>query len=159
MMKRVVMRCLLLIGVLLIPLTVSARPAIAEILGVRLEMHQGEAHAVLKRIGSLERKERKRQEVWVLNDARFSHLLIGFDAESRVRYVTAIARSGGQRVRYEELGETGSAQRAVSPGHYKFTWEVASRRGQPGYLVVAHGRESQYLDSYSLKKLVQEETE
>jgi hypothetical protein len=156
-MKRTVIPCLLLVCVSMIPLSVSAKHPVSEILGIQLDMSQRDAHARLKKIGSLEREERKRQEVWLINDARFSHLLIGFDSESRVRYVTVIARTGGRRVRYGDVANLMTAQRAANQGNYKFTWEVPSRNGQPAYLVIAHGHDPQYLESYSLKKLDQEE--
>jgi len=128
-----------------------------EIMGIRLGMSKQDAHARLKRIGSLEKEERKRQEVWAVSDRRVSHLLVGFDGELRVRYVTVIARPGSPRIPYGEVGNLKAAQQQSNQGNYKFTWEVGARRGQPAYLVVARGRDPQYLDSYSVKKLDQEE--
>lgn len=130
-----------------------------EIMGVELSMSRDDARARLKSLGRLEREERKRQEVWAVDDPRISHLLIGYDADYRVRYVTAIARAGGPRIRYREIAELKHAQRLQYQGNYKFTWQVAARRGQLAYVTIAHGRDPQYLDSYSVKKVDQKEVD
>lgn len=138
---------------------VSAAPARPrpEIMGISLDMKRDEALARLKTIGSLEKEARKRQEVWVLKDARISHLLVGYDADDRVRYVTAIARVDGPRIRYQDVADLKAAQRGDTPGNHKLTWEIEERRGQPAFILIARGRDPQYLDSYSVKKKDQEE--
>jgi len=128
-----------------------------EILGISLGMNRAEAQARLRSIGQLEKEDRKRQEVWTLKDPRFSHLLVGYDADYRVRYVTAIARTDGPRIRYQEIASLKNARRLSNQGNYKFTWEVEAQRGHTGYLIIAHGRDPQFLDSYSVKKLGQQE--
>jgi hypothetical protein len=124
-----------------------------EIMGISLWMSRDDAHKRLKSMGSLDKETRKRQEVWALKDPRVSHLLVGYDTNFRVRYVTAIARTGGPRIRYEEFADVKNAQRINTQGNYKFTWEVPAQREQPGYIVIAHGRDPEYLDSYSVKKM------
>src|SRR5690348_1795182 len=127
-MKRVLSVCLLLaVGAVASAAFGKLRP---EIMGLALGMSRDDAQARLKSIGSLEKEERKLQEVWALRDPRISHLLVGYDEEFRVRYVTAIARQGGPRIRYQEVAELKHAQRMQSQGNLKFTWEVAERRGQ-----------------------------
>ena len=155
-MKRVVSLTLLLaIGIWASAAPVArARP---EIMGVALDMSRDDARARLNSIGSLEREERGRQEVWAVKDPRISHLLVGYDADYRVRYVTAIARTDGPRIRYQEIADLKSAQRAVVQGNHKFTWEIPARRGQMAYILIARGHDPQYLDSYSVKKADQEE--
>jgi hypothetical protein len=128
-----------------------------EIMGIRLGMSKDDAYSRLHKIGSLEKEERKRQEVWTVADQRISHLIVGFDADLRVRYVTAIARPGSLRIPYGEVGNVKAAQQKSNQGNYKFTWEVGARRGRPAYLVLARGHDPQYLDSYSVKRLDQEE--
>lgn len=156
-MNRVLTLCLLLAVAALAP-AAQAKPR-PEIMGVGLSMSRDDARARLKSLGRLEREERKRQEVWAVDDPRISHLLVGYDADYRVRYVTAIARAGGPRIRYREIAELKHAQRLQHQGNYKFTWEVAARRGQVAYVTIAHGRDPQYLDSYSVKKVEQKEVE
>ena len=138
---------------------VSAAPARLqpEIMGISLGMSRDHARARLQTLGTLEKEARKLQEVWALKDPRISHLLVGYDADFRVRYVTALARAGGPRIRYDEIANLKTAQRTNTQGNYKFTWEVAERRGRPAYLMIAHGRDPQYLESYSVKKLDQKE--
>src|ERR1043165_4156283 len=140
---------LLVIGVLVSAAPARPRP---EILGISLDMKRDAAFARLRSIGSLEREARKGQEVWALKDSRISHLLVGYDADNRVRYVTALARTDGPRIRYQEVADLKSAQRNGAQGNHKFTWEVEERRGQSAFILIARGHDAQYLDSYSIKK-------
>src|SRR6476620_7227613 len=110
---------LLVIGVLASAAPARPRP---EIMGISLDMKHDDALARLKTIGSLEKDAGKRQEVWAVKDSRISHLLVGYDAENRVRYVTAIARTDGPRMRYEDVADLKSAQRSDTPSNHKFTW-------------------------------------
>ena len=145
---------LLMIGILGSAAIARPRP---EIMGVSLDMSRDDARARLKSIGSFEREDRKRQEVWAVKDPRISHLLVGYDADYRVRYVTAIARTDGPRIRYQEVADLKSAQSSNTPGNHKFIWEVESHRGTAAFIIIARGRDPQYLDSYSVKKADQEE--
>jgi len=145
---------LLLIGILASAAPVRPRP---EIMGVSLDMSRDDARARLKSIGSLEREDRKRQEVWAIKDPRISHLLVGYDADYRVRYITAIARTDGPRIRYQEVADLKLAQHKVVQGNHKFTWDVEARTGHFAYVLVARGHDPEYLDSYSVKKGDQEE--
>jgi len=145
---------LLVIGVLVSAAPARPRP---QIMGISLEMSRDDARARLKSIGSLEKEDRKRQEVWAVKDPRISHLLVGYDADYRVRYVTAIARTDGPKIRYQEVADTKSAQRTVVQGNHKFTWEIEGRRGHDAFILIARGHDPQYLDSYSVKKADQEE--
>jgi len=145
--------------VLSISVLASAAPAKprAEILGVSLDMSRDDARTRLKSIGSLEREGRKREEVWALKDPRISHLLVGYDADYRVRYVTAIARTDGPRIRYQEVGNLKTAERTENQANHKLTWEIERRRGQDAFIIIARGHDARYLDSYSVKKADQEE--
>ena len=154
-MKRALGICLLLVlGTLASAAPRQLRP---EIMGIALGMSRDDAHARLKSIGTLEKEERKQQEVWALRDARISHLLVGYDDEFRVRYVTAIAREGGPRIRYQDVVNLKSAQRIENQGNLRLTWEVPARGKQLGYVIIARGRNPQYLDSYSVKRLSDKE--
>src|SRR5689334_7452809 len=130
-----------------------------EIMGVALEMSREAEQARLKAIGQLEKEDRRRQEVWAIKDPRFSHLLVGYDADYRVRYVTAIARTDGPRMRYQEVADLKSAQRLNNQGNYRFTWEIPERRGQFAFVVIALGRDPNFLDSYSIKKVGEKEVD
>src|SRR5215216_734535 len=124
-MKRITSLSVLLV-ISILASTAPARPR-PEIMGISLEMSRDEARARLKSIGSLEKEDRKRQEVWAVKDSRISHLLVGYDADYRVRYVTAIARTDGPKIRYQEIADLKSARRAVVQGNHKFTWEIEGR--------------------------------
>lgn len=138
---------------------VSAATPRPEIMGVSLGMSRADARARLQSIGSLERETRKRQEVWAIKDDRVSHLLVGYDPEFRVRYVTAIARTKGPRIRYDDVADLESARREENQGNYKLTWQIAARSGHSAYLVIAHGHDPQFLESYSVKKVEQKEVD
>lgn len=153
-MKRLLMFvvCLLLLSATAGGAHAPVKRPMPEVLGIRLGMSQRSAHARLKKLGKLEKEARKFQEVWAIGDRRFSHLIVGFDPEQRVRYVTAIARADGMRMRYDEVGNLKAAEAESGQGNHKFTWEVPARRGQFAYIVVAQGRDTQFLDSFSVKK-------
>ena len=154
-MKRLTsLSLLLVIGILVSAAPARPRP---EIMGISLEMKRDDARARLQSLGSLEKEDRKRQEVWAVKDSRISHLLVGYDADYRVRYVTAIARTDGPRIRYQEIADLKSAKSSHSSGNHKFTWEFESHRGKEGFIIIARGRDPKYLDSYSVKKADQEE--
>ena len=164
-MKSTLRHCLLLLAALGVAVSVALvvatprRAAADEIMGIALGMSKADARARLQTLGTLERETRKRQEVWAVKDPRVSHLLVGYDSDLRVRYVTALARSGGPRISYDEVAELKSAERLSNQGNYKFTWNVAERLGHEAYQLIAHGHDPKYLDSYSIKKVDQEEEE
>ena len=155
-MKRTLTVFVLLLTVCVLASAAPAEPR-PEIMGISLDMSRDTARARLKAMGNLEKEERKRQEVWAVKDTRVSHLLVGYDPNNRVRYVTAIARTDGPRIRYQDVADLKSAQQSHLQGNHKFTWEVAARRGHTGYILVARGHDPVYLESYSVKKLDQEE--
>jgi hypothetical protein len=130
-----------------------------EIMGVNIGMSRTDARARLQSIGTLERETRKRQEVWAIKDDRISYVLVGYDPDFRVRYVTALAGTDGPRIRYNEVGDLKSAQREENQGNYKLTWLIAARSGHTEYVMIAHGHDPQYLESYSVKKVEQEDAE
>src|SRR5687768_3799560 len=81
----------------------SSRTAPDDILGVRLNMPRAEVRSVLGESGKFEREERKRQEVWTVSDPRYESLIIGYDPQWNVRFVTAVAKKEGQSVRYADV--------------------------------------------------------
>ena len=152
-MNRALNLCLVLVLSFGVAASVTAATPKPEIMGISLGMSRADARARLQSLGTLERETRKRQEVWAIKNERISHLLVGYDPDMRVRYVTAIARSGGPRIRYDEVADLKSAERVQNQGNYKLTWQVGARSGHSAYLLIAHGHDPQYLDSYSIKKL------
>lgn len=133
--------------------TAAAAPR-SDVLGLRLEMSKEAVHQRLAKIGRFEREERGRQEVWtLLNDPRFDSLFVGYDREYKVRYVTAIARQGGRRMRYNEVAPLKDAQFENANGVYRrYTWEVKAGAKRAGYFLSAEGRDPEYLKSFSIKR-------
>ena len=131
----------------------STQPA-PEILGVRLGAGRDETTRRLGEIGTLEREERKQQEVWALRDhPSYSHLIVSYDKEYKgVRFVTAVAKEGGRQVRYGEVLDTGKAQREQAGQNVTYTLTVQAQGGQPAYVVKAIGSPD-HLKYYSVEKL------
>jgi hypothetical protein len=145
----------------LVALATSTTAAVAaaaprnDVLGLRLEMSKEAVHRRLAKIGRFEREERGRQEVWtLLNDPRFTSLLVGYDREYKVRYVTAIAREeGSRRMRYSEVAPLKEARVENANGVYRrYTWEVEPGKKRAGYFLFAEGRDPEYLKSLSIKR-------
>ena len=153
------MKVKLLIFVLLVCGAASpvafAQKTKAELLGVRLGMKETEARARLDKIGRWEEgKELRRDSVWELKgDQRFSHVAIGYDkATRRVRYVTAFARTDGQRVSPADVIDLKSAKRVIDPaGNYRLTQEVRAGKKHPGYIITVFGRDPKFLTRLSVK--------
>lgn len=126
-----------------------------EILGVRLGMGRDEARARLQSIGQLEKEERRQQEVWRLNDdASYGHLIVAYDkGYTAVRFVTAVAKDGGSRVRYSDVIDKARAREDVTPATRTYTQEVAARDGRPGFVVKAIGSDPESLKYYSVEKI------
>lgn len=127
-----------------------------EVLGLRLSMTKTETDARLQEIGKFLRIERSRQEVWEVRDPSFSHVVIGFEKEGEVRFVTAIARrdSDAKRYAYREAGPLEKAKQLGSPKlkNFYYQWELLRAEAEPPTLVIARGRDPKYLATYSLKR-------
>lgn len=152
-MKKLIAGCLLS---LLCALSVAAagNEPQRDIVGIKLSMSKEDAHRQLQKIGRLEREERKRQEVWEVSDPRFSHIIIGFDKEAQVRFVTAVARADGQRMSYKDIGNLKKARQIgnVAINNYHYIWVLAAHGKEPKGLVVARGRDPQFFTTYSIKR-------
>lgn len=139
---------------LLLVACASTQPASApigsaptDILGVRLDMPRDSVRTTLATVGTFEREERKRQEVWTVRDPRFSSLLIGYDPDWNVRYITAIANTDGTPIAYADVLEVSAADRRSAGETYTYTWKA----GTPPYYVIAIGGPER-LSYLSLKK-------
>jgi hypothetical protein len=132
---------------------VWAKELPSNVLGIRINMSKEMSHRRLQRLGHLVREEPGRQEVWKLEkEPHFASVLIGYDQDNEVRYVTAIAREGGTRILYGSIGNLRKAYAEKTPVHSTYTWEVEARGKSPAYFVIVMGRDPQYLTSLSLKK-------
>jgi len=144
-----------LLAFLALSLTVSAagkQPA-PQILGLRLGMAYERAHARLNEIGQF-KSEDEGQQVWTLrNDKHYQYLIIGFDRERTVRYVTVIARPDGHPVSYADVGNLADATRTGGAGNLRYTWEANDKKGGFDYLAIAKGKDQRYLNRYAVKRL------
>ena len=124
-----------------------------EILGVRLGVGKEEAHRRLRELGQLEKEERKQQEVWAINvDAPYSHLIVAYNKENpTVRFVTAVAKDDGPRVRYADVIDTGKAQQTRAGNSTTYRMEVPARGGHPAYTVKVIGNDPGRLKYYSVE--------
>ena len=128
-----------------------------QILGFRLRMTEKEVHERLKSIGTFVRKEEKRQEAWEIRDERFSHVIVGFNNEDKLRYVTVVTRTdkNAKRIAYDTIGDLNKARQAGDPkiNNFNYQWELPADRGGPHMLVIAIGRDAKFLSTYTLKNL------
>lgn len=126
-----------------------------EILGIHLKLTKDEVLQRLNEIGSFARGERKGQEVWKVKDASFSHLIVAFDKNGKLRFVTAVARDDAEakRVPYQEIGNLEKARQAGDANikNFNYQWDLPSQDGSPRILVSARGRDPTFLETWSLK--------
>ena len=131
----------------------------SDVLGIRLGMKNTVVYEQLNKIGRKERDERKRQEVWILNnDPHFSHIIFGFDTDMKISYVTAIARKDKdtQRVRFTEIGNLKQVkEKRTLPNNYQYIWNITSRPAEPKGIVVVRGTDAQYLATWSITTIIE----
>jgi hypothetical protein len=117
-------------------------------------------HKRLKEVGKFERDERKRQEIWAVNNPHFSHVIVGFDAKNLLRYVTAVARDDAEakRLRYTDIGDIDAATQAGDPkiNNFNYEWKLPALGEDPEMLVVVRGRDPELFTTYALKRLAEE---
>ncbi len=133
----------------------------ADILGIKLDMSQENAHRRLREIGKLEKEEGKQQEIWALKeDPHYSYLIVAFTKENpSVRFVTAKMREGGSRVRYSDVLELEKTRQIGSANNYKYVQEFPPEGNRSQYSVIASGKDADYLTYLSLKVLNLSESE
>jgi hypothetical protein len=127
-----------------------------QILGLRLNMNGEQAHARLKEIGSFVRAVEPRQEVWKVRDPSYANILLGFNKDGKLRYITAVARGDkeAQPVSYSSIGDLKKAKNAGNPKMklYNYQWDLPAGPDEPHALVIAIGRDPSKLSTYSLKR-------
>lgn len=126
------MQCALL---LLCSAALAQSPAIADI---SLHDTKTAVQSKLKVQATLQREE-EGQQVWEFHAATIKNLIIGYDAENQVRYVTAV----GNDVPCELLGTTPKTLGAPP--------DLTFLREAPGFMAIAHGASVSHLTSCSLK--------
>ncbi len=136
---------------------VSAGEVQRQILGIHFKLAKDDVHKRLNEIGSFVRAERKGQEIWQIRDPSFSHLIVSFAKDGKLRFVTAVAREDpeAKRVAYEEVGNLDKARQAGDPSikNFNYEWNLPSQDGNPHLLVNARGRDPAFLTTQSLKRV------
>lgn len=149
--------CVALMLCTVLSFSCAKAPATREIAGLRLSMTRAEAEKRLQEIGTFIRAERRRQEVWELRDPRFSHVVVGYEKEGSLRFVTTVARTGekAERVAYSAVGSLAKAQQVGKPElrNFKYQWELPPRGAEPPTRVMARGTDPQFLSSLSLVRI------
>lgn len=118
----------------------STRPAqhpIHDLFGVTVGMPKADVHAKLAAVGTLTREERKRQEVWTVNDPRFEGALVGYDKDWNVRFITAVARTTGEGVRFADVVDLAHATHKSAGTTHNYRWHPPGAH----YAIVAIGNE------------------
>lgn len=135
----------------------SAGEVQRQILGIHFKLAKEDVHKRLNEIGSFVRAERKGQEIWQIRDPSFSHLIVAFAKDGKLRFVTAVAREDpeAKRVAYEEVGNLDKARQAGDPSvkNFNYEWALPSQDGNPHLLVNARGRDPAFLTTHSLKRV------
>ena len=154
---------LLLLACLALPASAGPEEPKRDLLGLHLAMTQEESEKRLQEIGTLERHERKQQEIWRVRDASYSHILIGRDKAGALRFITATARTDAeaQRVPYAAIGNLERAKQTGGPAikNFRYEWELPKGERSPVMLVRAMGRDENHLSTLTLKRISSDDGE
>ena len=134
-----------------------------ELLGIHLNLPKEDVTKRLQEIGTFVRAERKLQEVWQVRDESFSHLIIGFSKDARLRFITAVARDDkeAKRLPYSKIGDLKTARQAgdVKIKNFNYEWELPATPERPQTQVNARGRNPEFVETISLKRIGSEPAE
>ena len=148
---------------LLCAASLIAKEPARDVLGIQLTMSREQALQRLGEIGDFVRHERKRQEVWTVRNEAFSHVIVGFDQKEMIRYVTAVARTDqeARRLPYSSVGSLEEAKQAgdVAIKNFNYQWQVPAAAGAPPMMAIARGRDPEFLDTLTLKRVEPEQAE
>jgi hypothetical protein len=157
------MRNFAVAGACTLAVVLALHPAMAggprlkkDIFGIHPEMPKTEVEKRLQEVGKFQRNEEKRQQVWQVRHKSFSHLIVGFDPDDKLRYVTAVAREDkdAKRVAYDEIGDLKEAHQAGDPSikNFQYQWTLPAKNDSE-IMVIAAGRDAKFLATYSLKSI------
>ena len=132
----------------------SAGRAPSDLLGLYPGMTDTDAHHVLQKLGGIVRGEGKPKQTWKLKDPRYGYLVLRYDENWRIHWVTAFAREGGRRVRYRDIGDPSLATHS---GQHFYDWKIPARRGAGTWSLVARGSDPKYLDSISISSSMRQD--
>jgi hypothetical protein len=125
-----------------------------EFFRLRLGMGEEAVRRRLRKIATQQKEEREEeeggeQEVWILKrDTKFNYLLVKFNKEHRLNWMTVVAHP--KLVRYADLASIELATKATDGINFSYKWKVEKTAQQPGYLIIARGSSEEFLTSYSV---------
>jgi len=121
-----------------------------ELFGIHVNEPEEEVRRALNGRASFEKQD-EGQQVWrILNDPSMQYVILGFDREQQVRYVTTLAATGGPPMACPPLGNVSTAAKTGNAGSMELRRELR----QPGedVTIIAHGPSPDHLSSCSIKK-------
>ena len=157
MVKNSVIASLLLLVIVGAGLGTAPKQLPREFFGLQLGMNEEVAHRRLRRIATpdkdrhegKEAEESGEQEVWILRrDAKFKYLLIKFNKEHHLSWMTIVAHP--KRVRYADIASLAQATKATDGINFSYKWKVEANKQQPALLIIARGSSADFLTSYSV---------
>ena len=140
----------LLLAVL--PAEAAKRP-VDRVLGLQLGMPKEAAVERLRKFGKLTSEKGEvaaTRQRWELSDKSYAHLVIQYDSQRRVQWISAFARPGGRAIRYRDLGDLDQARKS---GDYIYVWSVPARDAHDPYQVIARGHDPEIIESLSLARV------
>lgn len=126
-----------------------------DILGISVGMNKPDAQKRLEEIAVFDSENRKTGQLWRLkNDSHFSNIAVAYDADNKIRFVTALVdgTTAKQRMRFIDVGDLASAEKQITEPHHKYYWDVPATEGKSAYRIFAYGSDSEFLTIYSLSK-------
>lgn len=118
-------------------------------------MSKEDAHKRLQEIGQLEKEEKRQQEIWALkdNDA-YSHLIIAYNKDNnQVRFITAVAKENGRKVRYSEAIDVGKSEQTTAGNNRIYTLTVRANNDYPAHIIKVTGTDPDFLKYFSIEKI------
>ena len=134
----------LLLG-LAVPAAANKTPT--DVLGLYPGMSDLEVQSRLGKIGEVVRGKDRLKQTWKLKDPRYEYLVLRYDEEWKMHWVTVFARERGRPVRYRDVGDLALA---THTGQHFYNWTVPARSGVGTWTVTARGAGSRYVESISI---------
>lgn len=152
-MKTLAVCFLLFVSLIVMQCATKTAPTLPkDILGVSVGMPREDAVKRLRQVGKYQRNESNRTEIWLLiKDPSFGHLIIKFNEEEKVDYVSVIAKvKDAQPVRYDTVGDLGQAKQESVGAFHRYIWEVPAQGNDSAYFATAQGNDAENLSIYTL---------
>jgi hypothetical protein len=154
-MPRNAMRAALATALLLgLAVPAAAKQGPRDVLGLYPGMSDIEVRERLQKVGQVVRGKDRLKQTWKLSDKRYGFLVLRYDENWKMHWVTAFAREGGRRVPYRNIGDLSLA---THTGQHFYTWTVPARSGAGSWTIVARGEDPQYLESISISAAMRQD--